>query len=455
MLWSPKLSLSNIHVRLTAKGLLRNIHLLSGCKRNMVVFQTVDKNKPKVGSRPQQQGERGLSRPHRDVGPLGVSETRRNTEKIQHLQAQLTQSNNRFEAFTVVLQQALAQRDEAVQQSQGLSQELLELRGELVSTVNRSECLAQEKEALQGVLQQALEHVQAQHHRDLQQLEQRLRQAHEEERRASEQKSREERERSAETLQLQLEELRATLEALSLDLEQSHRDQLQSARQQHQVSLDGKETGIYLVKLYQSLKMSLQEKIRELTQENKALMEKLGEEENSRREMLQVKQQPSQKDSHTLYLEQELESLKVVLDIKNQQLHQQEKKLMEVDKLTEKGLKLEESLRKIQQENEDLKARMDRHAALSRQLSTEQALLQESLQKESKVNKRLSMENEELMWKLHNGDLSSPRKSSPNARSPSPHYNLHSPRSPSPPPHFNLQSPRSTSLFSSPPVSPR
>lgn len=42
---------------------------------------------------------------------------------------------------------------------------------------------------------------------------------------------------------------------------------------------------------------------------------------------------PPQKDSHILYLEQELESLKVVLDIKNKQLHQQEKKLMEIDKL--------------------------------------------------------------------------------------------------------------------------
>lgn len=40
-----------------------------------------------------------------------------------------------------------------------------------------------------------------------------------------------------------------------------------------------------------------------------------------------------QKDSHTVYLEQELESLKVVLDIKNTQLHQQEKTLIEIDKL--------------------------------------------------------------------------------------------------------------------------
>lgn len=40
-----------------------------------------------------------------------------------------------------------------------------------------------------------------------------------------------------------------------------------------------------------------------------------------------------QKDSHTVYLEQELDSLKVVLEIKNNQLHQKEKKLMEMDKL--------------------------------------------------------------------------------------------------------------------------
>lgn len=76
-----------------------------------------------------------------------------------------------------------------------------------------------------------------------------------------------------------------------------------------------------------------------------------------------------------------------------------------------------------------------------RQLSTEQAMLQESLQKESKVNKRLSMENEELIWKLHNGDLSSPHKVSPTTSSPS-----HS---------FSFQSPHSSDVFSVPPASPR
>uniref|UniRef100_A0A3B3Y7U0 Uncharacterized protein n=1 Tax=Poecilia mexicana TaxID=48701 RepID=A0A3B3Y7U0_9TELE len=41
MLWSPKLPLSIIHVRLTAKGLLRNIQLLSGCRKSPVVFKAV------------------------------------------------------------------------------------------------------------------------------------------------------------------------------------------------------------------------------------------------------------------------------------------------------------------------------------------------------------------------------------------------------------------------------
>lgn len=53
-----------------------------------------------------------------------------------------------------------------------------------------------------------------------------------------------------------------------------------------------------------------------------------------------------------------------------------------------------------------------------RQLSTEQAVLQESLEKESKVNKRLSMENEELLWKLHNGDLCSPKRSPTSSATP-------------------------------------
>nr|KAF6369707.1 microtubule associated scaffold protein 1 [Myotis myotis] len=137
-----------------------------------------------------------------------------------------------------------------------------------------------------------------------------------------------------------------------------------------------------------------------------------------------------------MYLEQELESLKAVLEIKNEKLHQQDVKLMKMEKLEDNNTALVDKLKRCQQENEELKARIDKHIAISRQLSNEQATLQEWLEKESKVNKRLSMENEELLWKLHNGDLCG------------------SDRSPTSPP-IPFQSPRNSGSFPSPSVSPR
>ncbi|GAA6224297.1 microtubule-associated tumor suppressor 1 isoform X3 [Lates japonicus] len=448
MLWSPKLSLSNIHVRLTAKGLLRNIQLLSGCRKNTVVFHAVDKNKPKASSR-QQHPPRQPSQPNQshgppDVVPAGVSKDERKDQSIQQLKGLLAGSNCRFEALTIVLQKTLTERDEASKQCRELSQELVNLRGDLVCSIHSSERLEKEKEELRVALEDALHKLQEQHQKDVAELEQRLQAFYQAEWDKVHLTYQEEANKCKTLMQQQMGELKANHEAMKLELQNSHVEQLQCVKQQYEMSLEElrkvhNEELQSLDKTLKDAETTLSGQIQELTAENSALIEKLTAEENKRKELAEK----SQKDSHTLYLEQELESLKVVLDIKNKQLHQQEKKMMEIDRLTEKNVKLDENLKKVQQENEDLKARMERHAALSRQLSTEQAMLQESLQKESKVNKRLSMENEELLWKLHNGDLSSPRKVSPTSTSPSPSHS------------FSFQSPRSSGIFSSPPVSPR
>ncbi|XP_035525064.1 microtubule-associated tumor suppressor 1 homolog A isoform X1 [Morone saxatilis] len=406
----------------------------------------VDKNKPKASScqqPPQQQAsQQNHSNGPPDVVPASVPEGGRKDQSIQQLRGLLAASNCRFEAVAIVLQQTLTERDEATRQCRDLSQELVNLRGDLVCSVHSSERLEKEKDELRVALEEALQKLQEQHQKDLVELEQRLQAFYQAEWDKVHLTYQEEANKCKTLMQQQMGELKANHEAMKLELEKSHTEQLQCVKQQYEKSLEelSKVHNQELQSLDKTLKdaeAALSEQIEALTVENNALIEKLTAEENRRKELAEK----SQKDSHTLYLEQELESLKVVLDIKNKQLHQQEKKMMEIDKLKEKNVKLDESLQKVQQENEDLKARMDRHAALSRQLSTEQAVLQESLQKESKVNKRLSMENEELMWKLHNGDLSSPRKVSPTSTSPS-----HS---------FSFQSPRSSGLFSSPPVSPR
>ncbi|XP_030650086.1 microtubule-associated tumor suppressor 1 homolog A isoform X1 [Chanos chanos] len=405
---------------------------------------SVDKNKPKASSRNQQQpqanGHPDLVPP--ESKPQGVDYYRalceKKTQAIHTLKNTLISNNRRFEAIAMVVQHLHAEHEEAMKQRRELSQELITLREELVSSTHSCERLEQEKEELRKTFDGVLKKVQEQHQSDLADLEDRLKTFYSAEWEKVHQAFQEEANKCKAQMEQQLEDLRSKHETLRKELEAAHNDKMESLKLQYEESLQdlSKKHEAEIQKIDNTLKeteATLSNQIEDLVAENNSLNEKLKTEEERRKELAER----SQKDSHTLYLEQELESLKVVLDIKNKQIHQQDKKLMQMDKLLEKNVKLDECLKKVQQENEDLKARMDKHAALSRQLSTEQAALQESLQKESKVNKRLSMENEELLWKLHNGDLSSPRKLSPSS------------------PSMSIPSPQNSGVFSSPTVSPR
>lgn len=405
---------------------------------------SVDKSKAKGSSRSQQQGHTSshpdLVLPETKLRGLEYYKAlcEKKNQTIQQLKNSFIASNRRFEAIAVVVQTLYVQHEESVKRRQERSVELLNLREELVNSVQSCELLEKEKEELHVAFDGVLKKVQEQHRLDLADLEERLKTFYSTEWEKIHESYQEEAEKYKALLEQQLEELRAKHEALQKELEESHEEKVKGLKQHYDESFEElrkshEQEMQALVQIQKDSEATLSNQIEELTTANSYFSERLKAEEDRRKELADK----CQKDSHTLYLEQELESLKVVLDIKNKQIHQQDKKLMQMDKLVEKNVKLDECLKKVQQENEDLKARMDRHAALSRQLSTEQAVLQESLQKETKVNKRLSMENEELLWKLQNGDLSSPRKTSPSS------------------PSMTLQSPRHSGLFSSPPVSPR
>ncbi|KAK7138153.1 hypothetical protein R3I94_013701 [Phoxinus phoxinus] len=402
---------------------------------------TVDKSKSRTSSRkqpPPTNGQPDLVPPEsksRNVEYYKALCEKKN-QTIQQLENTLRSNNRRFEAFAVVIKHLYAGHEEVMKRRRELSQELVTLREELVSSAYSCERLEQEKEELRAAFDGVLQKVQEQHHLDLADLEERLKTFYSTEWEKVHQTYQEEADKCKAQMEQQIEELRSKHEALKKELEVSHKEEVDGLKQHFEESF--KELKQSHEKEMQTLNTTLTEsdtlsnQIQELMTENNSLKEKLNAEVKRRRDLAER----TQMDSHTLYLEQELESLKVVLDIKNKRIHEQDKKLMQIDKLMERNVKLDEYLKKLQQENEDLKARMDKHAALSRQLSTEQAVLQETLQKESKVNKRLSMENEELIWKLNNGDLSSPRKVSPS-------------------PSLTLQSPRNSGVFSSPPVSPR
>ncbi|XP_052005188.1 microtubule-associated tumor suppressor 1 homolog A-like isoform X2 [Xyrauchen texanus] len=403
---------------------------------------TVDKNKSRTSSRNLQtptNGHPDLVPPESKARSVEYYKTlcEKKNQTIQQMENTVRSNNRRFEAVAVVIKHLYAEHEEVMKQRKELSQELVTMREELVSSAHSCERLEHEKEDLRVAFDGVLQKVQEQHRLDLADLEERLKTFYSTEWEKVYQTYQEETDRCKAQMEQQLEELRSKHEALKKELEVSHILEVDRLKQQFEESFKElkqsheKELHIINTTLKES-EETLSSQIQELITENNTLKEKLKVEEKRRNDL----GEQSQKDSHTLYLEQELESLKVVLDIKNKRIHEQDMKLLQINKLMERNIKLDECLKKLQQENEDLKARMDKHAALSRQLSTEQAVLHETLQKESKVNKRLSMENEELLWKLHNGDLSSPRKVSPS-------------------PSLTLQSPRNSGMFSSPPISPR
>ncbi|NXM82045.1 MTUS1 protein, partial [Oenanthe oenanthe] len=358
---------------------------------------------------------------------------------ILQLKKFLTSSNQKFEALTVVIQHLQSEREEALKQRKELSQELVNLRGELVTTSAACEKLERDRNELQVAYEGFLQKLNQQHHDDLAELEERLKQFYTAECEKLQSICIEEAEKYKAQLQEQVDNLNTTHESFKLELENRHSEKVEELKREYESSFSGKCFSTHeserksLEDSFKEKQELLEKKIDELKSENNSLSEKLKLEEQKQI----AKEKANLKNPQIMYLEQELESLKAVLEIKNEKLHQQDIKLMKMEKLVENNTILMDKLKKVQQENEELKARMDKHMELSRQLSTEQAVLQESLEKESKVNKRLSMENEELLWKLHNGDLCSPRKLSPSSSS------------------VPLQSPRNSGNFSSPAVSPR
>ncbi|NWT42987.1 MTUS1 protein, partial [Chroicocephalus maculipennis] len=409
----------------------------------VVVVVVVDKGKQRSpkSSCVQAQVSTGTHSPGTKPAELTQYKTKCEAQSgiILQLKKFLTSSNQKFEALTVVIQHLQSEREEALKQRKELSQELVNLRGELVSTSAACEKLERDRNELQVAYEGFLQKLNQQHHNDLAELEERLKQFYTAECEKLQSICIEEAEKYKAQLQEQVDNLNITHENFKLELENSHSEKVEELKKEYESSFSGKYFSAHeserksLEDSFKEKQELLEKKIDELKCENDSLSEKLKLEEQKQI----AKEKANLKNPQIMYLEQELESLKAVLEIKNEKLHQQDIKLMKMEKLLENNTILMDKLKKVQQENEELKARMDKHVELSRQLSTEQAVLQESLEKESKVNKRLSMENEELLWKLHNGDLCSPRKLSPSS------------------PSVPLQSPRNSGNFSSPTVSPR
>uniref|UniRef100_A0A3B3XM12 Microtubule associated scaffold protein 2 n=1 Tax=Poecilia mexicana TaxID=48701 RepID=A0A3B3XM12_9TELE len=202
----------------------------------------------------------------------------------------------------------------------------------------------------------------------------------------------------------------------------NHQAAMQELRDMHNITMATlkahEQQKLLLEEDFEKLRLSLQDQVDMLTFQNQSLKDKAKRFEEALRRS--TDEQIIDALAPYQHIEKDLKSLKEVVEMKNQQIHQQEKKISDLEKVAQKNVFLEEKIQVLQQQNEDMKARIEMN--LATQLTEENANLHESVEKESTEKKRLSRNNEELLWLLQTSPLMSPAPlwSSPSRPSPVP-----------------------------------
>ncbi|KAM8848590.1 coiled-coil domain-containing protein 69 [Synchiropus picturatus] len=100
------------------------------------------------------------------------------------------------------------------------------------------------------------------------------------------------------------------------------------------------------------------------------------------------------------FWECEHESLLFVIEMKNERVQEQIRKLQQMDMLVQKNHSLEDQLVEALRQNEDLTVRVGHFQSTIQQLSAKQQHLMMALEKQEAANQTLSQEKEQLMFKL-------------------------------------------------------
>ncbi|KAM4047144.1 microtubule-associated tumor suppressor candidate 2 isoform 2-T3 [Anomaloglossus baeobatrachus] len=334
-------------------------------------------------------------------------------KQLLFVRKELKNTSCGFLVFAVTTQYFFNKNEAGLMKERELSLELATIRDEVAFNTTRCEKLQKEKEELEIKFDNEVKKLEHHQHEELQSLKERLQQQYDKEMEHLRL------EQSSQLLHIrsqhqgQIENMAATHEAALLEIRTSHSTSIAAIHEDHERRVHKLKEGHELEKKmledgFEKLKLSLQDQVDTLTFQNHSLRDraKMFEEAlmKSTNEQLEIALAPYR------HLDDDLISIKQVLEMKNQLIHEQEKRIMELEKLAEINVVLEERIQVLQQQNEDMRARIDQNVAVTRQLSVENANLQESVEKESKEKKRLSRTNEELVWKLQSTDSMSPIK---------------------------------------------
>uniref|UniRef100_UPI0035901E73 uncharacterized protein isoform X2 n=1 Tax=Myxine glutinosa TaxID=7769 RepID=UPI0035901E73 len=318
-----------------------------------------------------------------------------------------------LDALCVVLQYFNSQHDFAVQQRKQVDQQLELMQEKLDLARVQGSTLGKACETLSHRLQEELGKAKAESQVALQAFRAELGEQLESQREQLEQ------ERSTHVNSLgkrhheQLEELLHSHKTQLQEMGARHKKQLNTLKEQHSRILEDVEKAQNaerknLKEEFEKVRLDLQDQVDTLIFQKEALQDKARRFEaalqRGTEEHVQEALAPYQ------HIQQELQSLRAVLELRNSTIHELQERVLQLQDLEEANVALKEQTRTLRQQNEELRMRANKNSALARQLSFEQSALQQTLQKESKTNRSLSMENEELLWRIHNDNPPSPSR---------------------------------------------
>ncbi|CAL8398989.1 unnamed protein product [Boreogadus saida] len=334
--------------------------------------------------------------------------------QLSALREELKKTTLGLQAFIVTTQHYCLKTDHAEEKEKELCLEVQRIKEELACNWARWQRLQCEKTALEVAFERELQEVQRQQEQELAAVELGLRRCH-----AAETETLKEEQRSVvqelrAQQQEQMEEMTVNHQAATLELRDMHNVTMATLHEEHAHTIKDlrkahEQQKMMLEQDFEILRLSLQDQVDTLTFQSQSLREKAQRFEEALRRS--TDEQIVEALAPYQHIEEDLRSLKEVVEMKNQQIHQQEQKISDLEKVAQKNVFLEDKVQVLQQQNEDLKARIDNNLSLSRQLSEENANLHETVEKESTEKKRLSRNNDELLWRLQTSPLASPGSS--------------------------------------------
>uniref|UniRef100_A0A8C3UPT3 Microtubule associated scaffold protein 2 n=1 Tax=Catharus ustulatus TaxID=91951 RepID=A0A8C3UPT3_CATUS len=257
------------------------------------------------------------------------------SRQLINIQDELKRASCGFDVFAITTQYFFRQNENALVKIKELGVELAKIREEVDLNTARWKKLLSEKEELERRFEEEGKQLRRQQQQEMQALEQRLQEEYNTKKESLQEQHRLQLEQAKLQHQDQVEDLTAVHEAAMSQLENSHIVAITVLQDENDCKIQELNTAHKLEKAqleetFEKLRLSLQDQIDTLTFQNQSLKAKADRFEEALKknteEQLKIVRAPY------LHLEKDLKSLKHVLEMKNLQIHQQEKMIMELEK---------------------------------------------------------------------------------------------------------------------------